>query len=217
VAQQAVQVSQAGSKSVEDAIEGMQRIHDQMILIADSTVQLSDQTRAISDIITTVNDLAEQSNLLAVNAAIEAARAGEQGRGFSVVAQEVKSLAEQSKQATVQVRGILDEIQRATNGAVLATEQGGKAVDAGVQESSDAGGAIRSLSESLVESAQAATQIAVSAQQQLIGMDQLVLAMESIRGTAAQNVVSAKQAETGARNLHTLGQKLQDMLTRFQV
>lgn len=216
-AQQAAQVSRDGSKSVAEAIEGMQRIHGQMTLIADSTEQLSEQTHAIGEIISAVNDLAEQSNLLAVNAAIEAARAGEQGRGFAIVAQEVKSLAEQSKQATLQVRSILGDIQQATNRTVLATEQGGKAVEAGVNESSEANEAIRGLSESIVESAHAATQIAVSAQQQLIGMDQLVLAMESIRGATVQNAASAKQAETGAQGLHMLGQKLQGMLARFQV
>ncbi len=216
-AQQAALVSRAGSKSVEDAIEGMQRIHYQMALIGESTVRLSEQTHAIGEIIATVNDLAEQSNLLAVNAAIEAARAGEQGRSFAVVAQEVRNLAEQSKQATVQVRSILGDIQQATSSVVLATEQGGKAVDAGVKESTEASEAIRGLSEKIAESAQAATQIAVSARQQLIGMDQMAVAMESIRVTATQNASSAKQAEMGAQNLHTLGQKLQDMLARFQV
>ena len=83
----------------------------------------------------TVNDLAEQSNLLAVNASIEAAKAGEQGKGFAVVAQEVRNLAEQSKQATIQVRSILNDIQKATNAAVMVTEQGSKAVEAGVKQS----------------------------------------------------------------------------------
>ena len=81
-----------------------------------------------------LTDLAERSNLWAVNAAIEAAKAGEQGKGFAVVAQEVKSLAEQSKQATAQVRTILNDIQTAMSAAVMATEQGSKAVDAGVKQ-----------------------------------------------------------------------------------
>ncbi len=85
--------------------------------------------------------------MLAVNAAIEAAKAGEQGKGFAVVAQEVKSLAEQSKQATAQVRTILNDIQTAMSAAVMATEQGSKAVDAGVKQSVEAGQAIRILAE----------------------------------------------------------------------
>ncbi|MDO8464169.1 MAG: methyl-accepting chemotaxis protein, partial [Gallionella sp.] len=102
-AQKASQVSQGGRKSVEEAMQGMQRIQEQMESIAESIVRLSEQSQAIGEIIATVHDLAEQSNLLAVNAAIEANKAGEQGNGFAVVAQEVKSLAEQSKQATAQV------------------------------------------------------------------------------------------------------------------
>jgi methyl-accepting chemotaxis protein len=86
-----------------------------------------------------------------------------------------------------------------------------------VQQSNQAGEAIRLLADGVVQSAQAATQIAVSAQQQLAGMDQLVLAMENIRGASNQNVLSAKQAEQAAQNLHELGLKLQGMLSRYRV
>ena len=211
-AQKASQVSQAGRKSVEETIQGMQRIQEQMGSIAESIVRLSEQSQAIGEIIATVNDLAEQSNLLAVNAAIEAARAGEQGKGFAVVAQEVKSLAEQSKQATAQVRTILGDIQKATSAAVLATEQGGKAVDAGVKQSAEAGESIRVLAEAITEAAQAATQIAASSQQQMVGMDQVALAMDNIKQASSQNVAGTKQAETAAQNLHGLGRKLAAMI-----
>src|SRR4030042_393831 len=103
-AQKTMQVSQGGKKSVDDSIDVMNHISKQMQAIAESIVRLSEQSQAIGEIISTVNDLAEQSNLLAVNASIEAAKAGEQGKGFAVVAQEVKNLAEQSKQATAPVR-----------------------------------------------------------------------------------------------------------------
>jgi methyl-accepting chemotaxis protein len=188
-----------------------------MSSIADSIVQLSEQSQAIGEIIATVNDLSEQSNLLAVNASIEAARAGEQGRGFAVVAQEVKNLAEQSKQATVQVRAILGQIQKATTRAVLATEQGSKSVEAGTRQSRRAGDAITQLSESIIESAQAANQIAVSAHQQLTGMDQLSIAMESIKVATVQNAESTRQAEIAANNLHGLGLKLKTLVEQYKV
>ena len=216
-AQKAAQISQAGRKSVEDTMEGIERIREQMGQIAESIVRLSEQGQAIGEIIATVNDLSEQSNLLAVNAAIEAAKAGEHGRGFAVVAQEVKSLAEQSKQATAQVRSILGDIQKATSSAVLSTEQGTKAVDAGVRQSQETGEAIRQLTESIAESAQSANQIAVSAQQQLAGMDQLAQATESIKVATAQNLDSTRQTETAARNLHQLGQKLEQLVGRYSI
>ncbi len=216
-AQKTSQVTQTGRKAVGAAVDGMKRIQTQMESIAESVVRLSEQSQAIGEIIAVVNDLAEQSNLLAVNAAIEAAKAGEQGKGFAVVAQEVKSLAEQSKQATAQVRTILNDIQKATTAAVLATEQGSKAVEAGVQQSTDAGEVIQSLADSITESAQAATQIAASSQQQLAGTDQVALAMESIKQASLQNVSGTKQAETAAHNLHELGQKLKRMVEQYQV
>jgi methyl-accepting chemotaxis protein len=198
---------------VEEAILGMQRIQEQMESIAGSIVQLSEQGQAIGEIIATVNDLAEQSNLLAVNAAIEATRAGEQGKSFGVVAQEIKSLAEQSRQATSQVRRILGDIQKATNAAVLATEQGNKAVEAGVKQSNETSESIRLLSASINDAAQAATQISVSSQQQMIGMDQIVLAMNNIKEASEQNVAGTKQAELAAHSLHEMGAKLSIMVS----
>ena len=216
-AQRSMQVSQDGRRAVDEVVEGMRRIHQQMEQVGENITHLAEQVQTIGEIIATVNDLAEQSNLLAVNASIEAAKAGEQGKGFSVVAQEVKSLAEQSKQATVQVRGILGEIQRATSSTVLAAEQGSRAVSEGVKQSGQAGEAIRLLSLNIDEGAQAVAEIAVSAQQQLVGMDQLVLAMESIREASSQNMSSSKQAEAAAQGLHQLGQKMKGMLARFQI
>jgi methyl-accepting chemotaxis protein len=195
----------------------MQRIRLQMEAIAASMMKLAEQSQAIGQIIATVEDLAAQSNLLAVNAAIEAAKAGEHGKGFGVVAQEVKSLAEQSRQATNQVRAILGDIQKATSAAVIATEEGGKAVEAGTQQTEIAGGSIQALSVSVNEAAQTATQIAASSQQQLVGMDQLAGAMENIRQTSTQNVASAKQLETAAGNLNRLGQRLKQMVERYKV
>lgn len=216
-AQKAAQVSINGKNAVEQSIQGMHRIQNQVEIIAGSIVRLSEQSQAIGEIIASVNDLADQSHLLAVNAAIEAARAGDHGKGFSVVAQEVRSLAEQSKHATIQVRTILNEIQKATSAAVMATEQGSKAVETGVKQSTDAGESIKILSDSIVEAAQAAIQISASSQQQLTGMDQIALAMESIKQSSLQNVASTKQSETAAQTINQLGQKLQQLLEQYKL
>jgi PAS domain S-box-containing protein len=215
-AQQVVKVSQNGQKAVDETINGMNQIREQMDSIAQTVVRLSEQSQSIGGIIASVTDIADQSNLLAVNAAIEAAKAGEQGKGFAVVAQEIKNLAEQSKQSTSQVRNILNDVQKATSAAVMATEQGSKAVDAGVKQSALAGEAIRVLSESSNEAVQAAIQIVASSQQQVVGMDQIGVAMQNINQAGTETAVSMVQSEKSAKNLNELGQKLKEMVEKFK-
>ncbi len=214
-AQKASQAAQGGKKAVDESIEAMKRIQEQIGFIAENIVSLSEQSTAIGEITATVTDIAEQSNLLAVNAAIEAARAGEQGKGFAVVAQEVKSLAEQSKQATGQVKSILSNIQKGINAAVMLTEQGSKAADAGVKQSGVAGESIQTIvATSVAEAAKAATQIAASNQQQLAGMEQIASAMENIKQATTESASSTKQTESTARNLHELSENLLRMVER---
>ncbi|MCM0083292.1 PAS domain S-box protein [Geomonas sp. Red32] len=211
-----VSVAHNGRRSVEETINGMGRIQEQVAFLTESIVRLSEQSQAIGEIMATVSDLAEQSNLLSVNAAIEAAKAGEQGKGFAVVAQEVKSLAEQSKEATGQVRAILSDIQKATNTAVMAAEQGSKAVEEGVRQSREAGEAIRLMGESIEESAQAAVQISASSQEQSSGMDQVALAIGDIKQASEQNATGMKQVEGAVQNLHELGRKLKELVEQYK-
>ncbi|HEX5842169.1 MAG TPA: HAMP domain-containing methyl-accepting chemotaxis protein [Pseudomonas sp.] len=211
------QVAQSGRQAVEEALLGMQQIREQMQAVAESIMRLGEQSQAIGEIVASVGDLAEQSNLLGVNASIEAVKAGEAGKGFSVVAQEVKALAEQSKQATAQVRGILGDIQKAMTKAVLLAEQGSKTVETGYLRAQASGEAIRSLGSSIEASSEMALQIAATSQQQLIGMDQVASAMESIRQASQDNVGGTRQVDLAARNLHQLGLKLKGLAARFKL
>lgn len=216
-AQQVALVAQAGQQAVDETVSGMHTIQNQMEAVANTIVRLSEQSQQIGGIIASVNDVADQSNLLAVNASIEAAKAGEQGKGFAVVAQEIKSLALQSKQATVQVRNILSDIQKATSAAVMATEQTSKAVENGVKQSAQTGESIKKLAESSNKAVEAATQILASSQQQVVGMDQIGLAMNNINQAGMENAASMAQAEKAAKGLNELSQKLKLLAEQYKV
>lgn len=215
--QQVAQVTQIGQKAVDETVKAMYHIQDQMESVANTIVRLSEQSQQIGGIIASVNDVADQSNLLAVNASIEAAKAGEHGKGFAVVAQEIKSLAQQSKQATIQVRNILSDIQKATSSAVMATEQTSKAVENGVKQSTQTGESIKTLADGSSKAVEAATQIVASSQQQVVGMDQIGLAMNNINQAGTENAASMMQAEKAAKGLNELGQKLKILVEQYKI
>jgi methyl-accepting chemotaxis protein len=216
-ARSTAQMTQHGQKSVGDTLQGMHKIRQQMDFIAESIVRLSEQSMAIGEIITSVSDLAGQSNLLAVNASIEAAKAGEHGKGFAVVAQEVRSLAEQSKESTEQIRRILNDIQKAISGAVMATEQGGKTVEIGVQQSAETETAIQTIGQGATGTVQAAAQILASTNEQVAGLNQVAIAMDNIRGASDQIVISMRQAEEATASLNQMSNRMWDLVERFRI
>jgi methyl-accepting chemotaxis protein len=210
-------VAQHGTEAVEETVRSMAQIKERVGSIAETILALAEQTQEISTIITTVSELTDQSNLLALNAAIEAARAGEQGKSFAVVAQHVRTLAERAKAATVQVRDILSEIQRATNKAVLVTEEGTKGVEAGSHLATQAGQVIHRMTGEVGSGAQANVQMAAAAQQQTAGMEQIGQAMGVIQQATTQALASTRQAERTAQSLHSLAQSLQHTVSAYQL
>ncbi len=216
-AQTSIEVSRSGEQAVSDAIEGMHLIRRKVEDIADNILILSEHTQQIGEIIATVNSIADQSKMLALNASVEAARAGEEGKGFAVVAMEVRSLAEQSREATAQVRDILHEIQRATNAAVMVTEEGTKGVDRGVSLVDRAGRTIKELASTIEENAIAAVQIAASTRQQAVGMDQLTNAMRTIKEATAEAASSTMQVERNIQKLQGVAEHLGATLNRYRL
>ncbi|MCB2204173.1 HAMP domain-containing protein [bacterium] len=215
--QQTLRVSRDGVDSIEQSISSMENIREQMRSIAESIIKLSEQGQAIGDIVTSVNDLAEQSNILAVNAAIEAAKAGEYGKGFTVVAKEIRNHAEQSKQATGKVRSILVDTQKATASAVMVAERGTKLAEDGAQLSTVSGKAIQTVMSGINETAESMLQIAASAKEQVVGLDQVTTAITHIKSASEQNVESIHQVELTAQNLKELGTRLQRFVERYKL
>ncbi|MAU13239.1 MAG: hypothetical protein CL607_25705 [Anaerolineaceae bacterium] len=215
-AQHSVDISREGTEAVRETIDGMEIIRRRVEDIADNILVLSEHTQQIGEIIATVNNLADQSRMLALNASVEAARAGEEGKGFAVVAMEVRNLADQNRDATVQVREILGEIQRSTNSAVMVTEEGSKGVDIGQQQANRAGGSISDLARAIEEAATAAMQIAASTRQQTIGMDQLTRAMATIKHATTETVSSTMQVEASVQRLRDAAGRVNDVLTGLE-
>ncbi len=215
--QQTRDISQSGQRVVSNTIESMNQIKEQVEGIAENILALSEKTQQVGEIISTVSEIASQSNLLALNASVEAARAGEHGRGFSVVAVEVRNLAEQSKQATTQIKVILNEIQRATNTAVMSTEEGTKRVDEGVERTRQTGETIQQLSASIADNASAAQQIVASSQQQKIGIEQISFAMKNIDQATLQSLASTRQSEKAAQDLSSLAKQLEALIARYKL
>jgi methyl-accepting chemotaxis protein len=211
-----LEVSASGRQAVDETVGAMALVKRQVGSIADRILALSEQAQTVGQIITTVNEIAEQSNLLALNAAIEAARAGEHGRGFAVVAQEVRSLAEQSKRATAQVRAILGDIQKSTAAAVLATEEGGKAVTSAVDTARVAGERIDQLAATIADAARAAELIVTATQQQVTGIGQIAQAMRAIDQATSQTVEGTRQSERAARDLSGLATRLRDAISQYR-
>jgi methyl-accepting chemotaxis protein len=209
--------SNAGLQAVQDTTRSMAAIREQVEEVARNIVALSEKTQAVGEIIATVNDIAERSNLLALNAAIEAASAGEQGSRFSVVANEMKNLADQAKESTVQVRTILGDIQKGINSSVMFTEEAVKRVEVGRQQADVTEQTIRQMAHTTVESVQAFEQIIGAGNQQQIGFEQVAQGMKDIRQAAGQTAAATAQLEKAVVNLHALGQELKKAVGRYQL
>jgi methyl-accepting chemotaxis protein len=209
--------SASGIQSVQNTTSIMESIRQQAEAVAENVIALSDKTLAVGEIISSVDDISEESHLLALNAAIQAAAAGEHGRGFAVVASEMKNLAAQSKQATVQVRAILGDIQKAITSSVMLTEEAVKRVEAGRQQADVADRTIRELTDNIEESVRAFQQIVGGSSQQQIGFEQVTQAFRNIGIASQETATSTRQSEKAAANLNVLSLQLRAAVEKYRI
>lgn len=206
-----------GLQTVKDAASAMEAIRTQTESVAETIVALSERTQAIGEIIATVNEIAEQSNLLALNAAIEAADAGDQGRRFSVVANEIKSLADQAKDATRQVRSILEQTQKNISTSVMLTEEALKRATAGREKALAAEDVIRRMTENLQENSGSFQQVVGATGQQQIGLEQIAQGIQQIRQASMQTAASTDELAKAATNLNQLGEALTRLMEKYRL
>nr|WP_255616641.1 methyl-accepting chemotaxis protein [Microvirga puerhi] len=216
-AQATAQTSVAGLQAVDDTALAMDAIREQAEAVAENIVALSEKTQAVGEIISSVNDISERTHLLALNAAIEAAAAGENGRSFAVVASEMKVLADQAKEATNQVRSILGDIQRGINSSVMLTEEAVKRVTSGKERTDTTQETITEISNRVQESVQTFQQIVASTNQQQLGIEQVMGALQNIRQASQQTAAGTRQLDMAAANLSDLSLQLLTLVERYRL
>ena len=210
-------VSGAGEAAIEKSLGGLTDIRAQVDEIAAKIAQLSERTQQIGGITQTVKDLADQSNMLALNAAIEAVRSGEHGKGFAVVAREIRSLADQSIQATNRVREILEDIGGAIRSAVAITERGSQKIDGGLLQVKQSGENLRELSNIVKDNSSAVRQIAAAVSQQNAGITQIFAAVTDQTRMMDDTMKRLETTTEAASVLKDLSQRVSDVVKRFRV
>ena len=214
--QRAESLSGEGLGAVEQAVRSAAALGEQVRRIAATMGDLSERTLHVGEIVTTVKDLAEQSNLLALNASIEAAKAGEHGLGFAAVAMEMRNLAEQSRQAAVQVRSILGEIQTHAGEAALATEEGSTRAALATGRSRSAGEAIEELALVIRESAGLARTVADRTRRQRAGAADLVATIAELSDATAAGGEDSRTLEVRAGAIAAVASRLSALSGRFR-
>jgi len=212
-----LQHAEQGREAVAASVTSMDQIAVRVDSIAARALSLGEKTQEIGRILVVIDDLSDQTNLLALNAAIEAARAGEHGRGFSVVAAEVRKLAERAQESTGQIQAIVAQIQSETHATILATEEGTKEVHAGAELAREVVDALERIGGMVDETTTAAKEISIATQQQRSASDQVVAAMTQVSDVARQYVVGSEQSAAAAAQLNVLATELKDSIAAFRV
>lgn len=217
IAKNTYEQGKLGTEAVRQSINGIKASEEKMKLIAHTIMDLSNHTQQIGDITSVVNTMSQQSKMLALNASIEAYKAGEAGKGFAAVATEVRNLAEQSEQATIQVQKIIEDIRRSTEKAVAVTEKGAKTLDSGTKLIEKAGDVIQALSKMINEASISSQHIEVAIRQETVGIEQIVNSMKEINQVTSTFSSGIKEMMTFIHRLDAIAKHLKEDVNIYKV
>jgi methyl-accepting chemotaxis protein len=217
IAQRTLAAAEQGRGSAEDFAGSMGRMRQDNQAVASSVAKLSKRVQQIGKIVEFINGVADKSDLLALNAELEGTKAGEVGRNFSLVAAEMRRLAENVLESTKEIEGLIEEIRDATQAAVTATAAGVQATDGGAALSASVSDSLRTIVDLAGRTSDAVRAISLSTQQQQTGTDQLAEAMSDILRVTQQSMAATKQVAAANSELATLARDLKIVVQRFKI
>ncbi len=209
--------AESGQQAVMNTLDSMESIKTRSQSSAAKILQLGERSQQIGQVLSIINSIADQTKILALNAAIEAARAGEAGKGFSVVAVEIRKLAESVVDSTGEIETIMTEIQGAANDLVIATEQELKQVDTGVDLAHTTGDSFDQILETIEQTTIAAKEISAATQQQRTATEQVVKAMHEVASVAQQTATASRQVAGAAEQLSGIAKESSHIGAAFRI
>jgi methyl-accepting chemotaxis protein len=209
--------AESGQRAVLNTLAAMQEIKTHSQSSASRILTLGERSQQIGQVLAIINSIADQTKILALNAAIEAARAGEAGKGFSVVAVEIRKLAESVVDSTAEISTIMTEIQGAANDLVIATEQELAEVQGGVDLAHTTGESLEQILEMIERTTIAAKEISAATQQQKSATDQVVKAMREVAAVAQQTAAGGRQVASTAEQLAAIATESSQVGSAFQI
>ncbi len=229
--EEAVSQTQSGTEAIERVDEQMLSISNAVSETSQSVERLGAKSVEIGNIVKLITGIAEQTNLLALNAAIEAARAGEHGKGFAVVADEVRKLAEESKQSAAQIYDMITEIQTETNSVITSMQGGAERVQEGLETTSNVTSTFAEIKEAIESVTVKVQEVSASVQEMASVSDHVVHSIETIKTVAEMSVVSSQESSAASQeqlatmeeitaastSLAELAEGLQQSISKFRV
>lgn len=210
-------IAKDGGEVIRETITRMHQVSDSVDEATQLVEALGTSSAHIGEVIRVIKEIADQTNLLALNAAIEAARAGEQGRGFSVVADEVRTLADRTAKATVEIHQMIEKVQGQISTTVECIASGKKAAAIGKEKAASAQSALENILASINGVSNRIQQIATAAEEATVTAQDISSKTEQIASIAQNTLVQTKHATHQSESLNTATAQLDKMVRSFKL